>query len=110
MAAEELLKTYVVLYNYGVESGDFAPLMELFNDDSILEFEDPKIGKFEGKELISGMFQRQTPTAKLELSNIESGDSAVSADFSIEENTEARVGGFKLDIIGNKIKRLIVTI
>ena len=104
------MKTYIVLYNYGVESADFTPLMELFDDNSVLEFEDPKIGVFEGKELIGGMFGRQAPTEKIEITNFNNVGNKATADYYIEGNTDSRAGGFKLTISGNKIERLIVTL
>ena len=109
MGAEELLKTYIILYNYGVDSGDFNPLLELFDENSILEFEDDGIGKFEGKDNIGRMLTLQSPSIRIRLSNEKSDIESASADFSDEEKPDYRLGGFKLCKNGNKIGSLYVS-
>ena len=81
MTVDELLKTYVILYNYGVEAGDFDPLLELFDKNAVLEFEDEKIGRFEGKDSIGNMFRLQMPSNKIELTNVEEQPDSISADY-----------------------------
>jgi hypothetical protein len=104
----ELLKHYIFLHNFGVEMGDFEPLMALFTDNAIFAFENPRIGEFEGIEMIRGIFRRQPPTINVVIGEIaESGNSA-RADYALEEKPENRQGFISLDIEDNKIKKLFI--
>ena len=98
MRASELLSRYIILHNLGVETGDFEPLMHLFDKEAVMAFENPRIGEFEGVDMISGIFRRQPPTMIIEIGEItETGDSA-KADYMLDEQPEIRQGYISLEI------------
>lgn len=82
MYKSDLLEKYVRLYNYGAANGDFEPMLELFDDDAVYEFEDPRIGKFEGKGDIARMFTLQRPDSNLTIFNVRETGTAAVADFA----------------------------
>jgi len=108
MTSLELLGKYVLLHNYGIDTGDFEPMLELFDDNAIFEFEDRRIGSFEGIEMIAGVFKRQAPTIKLALVNDENNAGIATADYADENRPEVRLGAITLESEGDKIKRLFI--
>ena len=108
MTAAKLLESYQILHNYGIESGDFGPMLELFSDDAIFEFEDERICKFEGIDMIAGVFRRQSPSVKLVISNMEESAGIATADYSDENSPEKQLGSITLESINDKISRLYI--
>lgn len=104
----ELLEKYVFLHNYGIGTGDFGPMFELFADNAVFEFEDERIGSFAGIEMITGVFRRQAPTTKLVISNLENNDGIASAEYADENKPNIRLGSLTLEPAGDKIKRLFI--
>jgi hypothetical protein len=109
MTAGKLLESYQILHNYGIESGEFGPMLELFAEDAIFEFEDERIGKFEGIDMIAGVFRRQSPTVKLAVSNMKEGAGIATADYADENLPEKRLGSITLEPVNDKIGRLFIT-
>lgn len=109
MYKSDLLEKYITLYNYGVESSDFEPMLELFDDRAIYEFEDPRIGAFEGKDKIARLFRFQTPSSGMTIFNVRETDSAATADYADDIAPLTRLGGIMLySSNGSKIKKLII--
>ena len=108
MTAADLLVRYVLLHNYGVESGDFEPLMLLFRDDAIFEFEDPRIGVFEGLDMIRGVFRRQGPTVSIAVGNIVDEGRTARADYSSALEPDKRLGFISAEMEGDEIRRLFI--
>jgi hypothetical protein len=108
MADSDLLEKYVELYNLGAENGDYAPMMELFDDDAVYEFEDPCIGIFRGKDQIGRMFRLQIPEFNLTIFNIRETMSAASADYADNIAPMTRLGGILLQSNSGKIKRIVI--
>jgi len=108
MTAAELLQKYVLLHNYGVETGDFGPMLELFADDAVFEFENPRIGTFWGVKIIAGVFRRQQPDSMLVISNIEDRGEAARADYGDEANATVRQGTITIDMENGRIKKLFI--
>jgi hypothetical protein len=108
MTAMELLQKYVLLHNHGVETGDFSAMLELFADDAVFEFEDPRIGAFEGIKMIAGVFRRQPPDFMLAISNIKDHGDFARADYGDEAAGGVRQGSITLDMENGWIKRLFI--
>ena len=108
MYKSDLLEKYIELYNYGADSGDFEPMLELFDDDAVYEFEDPRIGAFEGKDNIARMFSLQSPDSNLTIFNIKETGTEALADYGDDIAPLTRLGGIILQARNGKIKRLII--
>lgn len=109
MTAGELLESYQILHNYGIESGDFGPMLELFADDAVFEFEDERIGKFEGIDMIAGVFRRQSPSIRLAISNKTEDAGIATADYADENAPDERLGSITLESVKDKIGRLFIS-
>lgn len=108
MKPSELLKHYIFLHNFGVEMSDFEPLMGIFADDGVFAFENPRIGEFEGIEMIRGIFRRQPPTMTIVIGEITETVDTARADYALEEEPDSRQGYILLELKDNKIKKLFV--
>ena len=108
MYSSDLLEKYVALFNYGAENGDFEPMLDLFHEDAVYEFEDPRIGAFEGKARIARMFGLQQPDSSINIFNIKETGTAAVADYGDEIAPLTRLGGIILQARNGKIKRLII--
>jgi len=84
MSASELLRQYVFLHNYGVENGDFEPMMQLFDDDIVLAFEDERIGVFEGIESVRRVFRLQSPSTAICIGDIIESEGKANSDYADE--------------------------
>jgi hypothetical protein len=108
MTAGELLMQYVFLHNYGIEAADFEPLMRIFDNNIIFEFEDPRIGVFEGIESVRRVFRLQPPSDAIVLGEIlDTGDKA-TAEYADDSNPEQRLGIISVDISAAKITRIFI--
>lgn len=108
MSPSELLAQYVFLHNMGVATLDFEPLFELFNPDSVFEFEDPRIGRFEGLETIRGVFRRQGPSQPIIIRNISQTGNTATADYADEEKPDTRLGSISIESDGQQTARVYI--
>jgi hypothetical protein len=108
MYKSDLLEKYVALFNYGAENGDFEPMLSLFEDDAVYEFEDPRIGIFEGRERIARMFRLQSPTSNINVFNLKERSDVAEADYSDDLAPITRLGGIALYAKNGKIKKLVI--
>jgi hypothetical protein len=104
----ELLKQYIILHNYGIEIADFEPMLKLFADDAILEFEDHRIGKFEGIDMIRGVFRRQGPSMPIVIGDISETGQIARAEYADEDKPNIKLGYISIEIEGEKIKKIFV--
>ena len=109
MSPSELLERYVLLHNYGVASLDFEPLFELFADDAVFQFKDPRIGTFEGLETIRGVFRRQGPSQAIIVKNIMETQNTATADYTDVANPEMRPGSISVESDGRRITRVYIS-
>jgi hypothetical protein len=108
MYKSDLLEKYIELFNHGVESSDFEPMLELFDENAVYEFEDPRIGIFEGRDSIARMLRLQGPSSPMSVFNIKETDAAAIADYADDIAPLTRLGGIKLFSSNGKIKKLII--
>ena len=67
LAAMTLLERHVELFNQGVRSGDFAPMLEQFTEDAELVFEGVPAGPFHGKETIAAAYAANPPDDEVDV-------------------------------------------
>ena len=108
MTEPDLLEKYVLLHNLGIETGDFGPVLDLFADDAVFEFEDPRIGVFEGIEMIAGIFRRNPPEVRIVISDIRRDSGSITADYADGDAQPVRLGKITLESDGVRIKRLYI--
>lgn len=103
---EALLAEHLRRFDEAVESGDFAPLVELFADDAELAFVGVPAGPFVGREAIAAAYAAQPPDDGLDVLSV-----AEEPDGTIVERFAWRRGGtgtMRVTVAGGRIARLVV--
>ncbi len=108
MSPSELLKQYVILHNQGVQGASFQPLISLFAFDSVLAFENNKIGAFEGKVRIEDIFRKQPPEFLLGIGKIVEQGNTATTDYFDMKDPKVKLGSLTLTMEGEKITKLII--
>ena len=109
MTGPELLEEHVRRFNAGVRAGDFAPMLELFADDAMLEFRGVPVGPFHGRGAIAGAYAAQPPDDQIEVLEIEEDDAEIRAGYAWLRDEGRRAGDMFLMRDGERIAKLVVT-
>jgi hypothetical protein len=62
-----LLEREVAAFNEGVRTGDWAPLVALFAEDAVLEFDGIPVGPFHGRDAIAEAYRTMPPDDEIVL-------------------------------------------
>jgi len=108
MDNSDLLEKYANLYNYGVRTSDFGPVLGLFAENAVLEYEYPFVGVFRGIDHIADGLTHRLQHLNLSVFNIRETQTAAVADYGDEIAPITRLGGIILQSNGGKIKRLVI--
>lgn len=108
MSARELLKQYVILHNYGIENADFEPLMQIFDDNIVFAFEDPRIGVFEGIKAVRNVFRLQPPDMPIAVGEIIESEGRASTDYAEDANPTVRLGAISVETGSGKITKIFI--
>jgi len=104
----ELLKRHTHLFNYGVLSGDFSPMLSHFMPDAELIFEGAPIGPFKGKPAIAEAYAAQPPTDEIEILTVNENLRSLTADYAWRNAPDERAGQMIITFEGEQIERLII--
>ena len=105
-----LLARHVELFNQGVRSGDFAPMLEQFTDDAELVFEGVPAGPFRGKATIAAAYVSNPPDDEVDvLSSEQADDGTIVAKYAWHAEGGRPAGRMILTPRGEEIARLVVT-
>jgi FkbM family methyltransferase len=104
-----ILDRHVALFNEGVRSGDFAPMLEQFADDAELVFVGVPVGPFAGKAAIAEAYREQPPDDEIDVRAVREEAGEVVADYAWRAEPEVRAGELRLTADGDRIRRLVVT-
>jgi steroid Delta-isomerase len=109
MTGPELLEEHVRRFNAGVRTGDFAPMLELFADDAVLEFRGVPVGPFHGRDAIAAAYAAQPPDDQIEVLEIEEDDAEIRAGYTWLRGERRPAGDMFLTRDGERITKLVVT-
>lgn len=101
-----VLARHVARFNAAARSGDFAPLVELFADDAVLEFANVPAGPFRGRDEIAAAYAAQPPDDELDVLDVTRDE-----EGSVLERFAWRRGGtgtMRITLAGDRIARLVV--
>jgi len=105
-----LLERHVELFNRGVRSGDFAPMLEQFTDDAELVFEGVPAGPFRSKQTIADAYASNPPDDEVDvLSSEKADDGTVVAHYAWRADRGRPAGRMIFTPRGEQIARLVVT-
>jgi hypothetical protein len=104
-----LLHRHVELFNAGVRSGDFGPMLEGFADDAELIFDGVPVGPFRSKDAIGAAYREQPPDDEIEIFDARSQDAEIVADYAWRKNPAMRAGELRISANDGLIRRLVIT-
>ena len=101
---------HIETFNAAVQSGDFAPLVELFSDDASLEFVGVPAGPFVGRAAIAAAYSAQPPTDTFTVLSVQvEDDGTVVEPFTWSADAGVRSGEMRLVVAGDRIRRLVIS-
>jgi steroid Delta-isomerase len=105
-----LLDRHMQLFNQGVRSGDFAPMLEDFTEDAELVFEGVPAGPFRGKNAIAAAYASNPPDDEVDvLSSEQADDGTIVARYAWRADGGRPSGRMIFTPRGEQIARLVVT-
>jgi len=104
-----LLERHVELFNQGVRSGDFAPMLEQFAEDAELVFEGVPAGPFHGKEAIAAAYASNPPDDQVDVLSSEQDDGTIVARYAWRADSGRPAGRMIFTTRDERIARLVVT-
>jgi len=96
-----LLEREVEAFNEGVRTGDWSPLVALFAEDAVLEFDGIPVGPFHGREAIAEAYRSMPPDDEILL--LDGGPR-----YAWSKEPERPAGELRLEERGSRIVRLLV--
>ncbi len=109
MTGCELLAEHVARFNEGVRTGSFERMLELFADDSVLEFAGVPVGPFRGIDAVRAAYREQPPDDEIAIAETRQDGDALVAAYSWHRDHGRRAGEMRLTIREARIVRLVVT-
>ena len=106
----EVLARHVERFNDGVRSGDFGPMVDWFTEDGELVFAGGRFGPFQGREAILGAYRSQPPDDLMAVREATVTGNEVVAVYGWQREGYARAGEMRLELDGDRVRRLVVTI
>jgi steroid Delta-isomerase len=109
VTGSELLREHVERFNAGVRTGDYAPMLELFADDAVLEFRGVPVGPFHGRDAVAAAYAARPPDDQIDVLEIEEDDAEIRAAYAWLRDEGRRAGDMFVTRDGERITKLVVT-
>jgi hypothetical protein len=109
VSLSELLRQHVASFNNGVRTGDWAPMLERFDDDAEMEFRGIPIGPFHGRAAIAEAYRAQPPDDELRVLEYRDRDGRDEARYAWLAEPDVAAGELLLSSEDGVIKRLVIT-
>jgi RimJ/RimL family protein N-acetyltransferase len=105
----DLLRTHVESFNAGVRSGEWAAMLEGFDEAAEMEFRGVPVGPFHGRAAIEEAYRAQPPDDELRILEQREGDGRIEARYAWLAEPDVAAGEMLLTPRGGLIGRLVVT-
>ena len=105
----ELLRDHVERFNAGIRTGDWEPMLELFDGDAEMEFRGVPVGPFVGKEAIAAAYREQPPDDELRILETRQRDGRTDARYAWLAEPDVAAGEMFLTPADGGIRKLVVT-
>jgi hypothetical protein len=105
---DRLVQRHTELFNLGVRSGDWAPMLAQFTDDAELIFEGAPVGPFSGKAAIAAAYQAEPPDDQIDVLHVEQRVDQLYVAYAWRRAPQQHAGVMALTLAGAKIARLVV--
>ena len=103
-----LLNRHVTLFNEGVRTGDFGPMVAGFSEDAKLVFQNIPVGPFWGREAIAAAYASQPPDDEIVLLAAREEDGLLIASYAWKSAPDEHAGEMVITTEGERIARLVV--
>jgi 3-hydroxyisobutyrate dehydrogenase-like beta-hydroxyacid dehydrogenase len=110
LADASLLHRHVALFNHGVRSGVWEPMLADFDSDAEMVFEGAPMGPFRGREAIRAAYESQPPDDEIDVLSVRSQGNDLEADYAWRRAAGQRSGRMILSTVDRRIARLVVTV
>ena len=105
----DTFERHVQLFNDGVRTNDFGPMLEQFADDAELVFVGVPAGPFVGKDAIETAYREQPPDDEVDVRAVRREGAETVADYGWRKEPGVRAGEMRLTEEGGEIRRLVIT-
>lgn len=105
----DLFDRHVELFNSGVRTGDFGPMLEQFTADAELHFEGVPVGPFVGRSVIAEAYAQNPPDDEIDVLDVESDGNSLVAHYAWRKDAGRPAGRMIMTPRADRIARLIVT-
>lgn len=106
---DDLIEGHVALFNAGVRSADFGPMLERFTEDAELRFEGVPVGPFVGKDAIAAAYRTRPPDDEIEVLEMSAQEDKRVVDYAWRREPGKRAGRMMVTTLNGMISRLVVT-
>ena len=103
-----LLTRHISLFNEGIRTGDFGPMIAWFTDDAELVFENIPVGPFTGRDAIAAAYASQTPDDEIVLLESREEDGLLVASYAWASESQDHAGDMVITPNADRIARLMV--
>ena len=105
-----LLERHGRLFNEGIWTGDWGPMLEHFTDDAELVFRGVPIGPFRGREAIAAAYRERPPDDEIRISKPRREGHELVMDYAWNAEPRLRAGEMRFTLAPDgRIARLVVT-
>ena len=105
-----VLDRHVRLFNQGVRSGDFGPMISHFAQDADMVFEGVPVGPFKGRVAIARAYSENPPDDEVILLKVseQRGENIVNGVYAWSKNPKVRAGEFRIVTRGDMINQITI--
>jgi hypothetical protein len=96
-------------FNYGVRTGDFSAMLDMYDSDAVFELADPLRITHCGLDAIRRAYRGDPPKGTMQLRGPRIVGQTVTADYIWDAEPDRIAGQFTLEFTGAHISRSLVT-
>jgi len=106
----DVLYDHVMLFNEGVRTRNFGPMMGQFSEDAEMYFEGIPVGPFKGRSAIEQAYSEQPPDDEIViLSSIEEPrNNLIVGEYAWLKKSKVRAGELRIETKGDLIVKLTI--
>jgi RimJ/RimL family protein N-acetyltransferase len=109
LAVSALLERHVELFNEGVRTGEWGPMLEQFDEAAELEFRGIPVGPFSGRGAIAAAYREQPPDDELRVLEEREREDGVDARYAWLAEPDVAAGEMLITTDAGRIRKLVVT-
>ena len=104
----DVLTRHIALFNEGVRTGNFGPMVARFTDDAELVFENIPVGPFYGRNAIAASYASQPPDDEIVMLESRTVGDLLVAAYAWQSEPNKHAGEIVITTDRDRIARLVV--